>query len=172
MNIKKEIKKGGAVLLIAIMVSSVVLAVGFGIYQRTYKQLLLGSFWRQIQIAFAAADAGLECAVYWDKKIPAGTSGTARCFEKDFTWSVTLPDDPSPAYVTALSSPGDSGGTGQLSVQGGCVEITIGKVYNPSPTATNPRKWTYIDVAGYNDACGSTNLRRVNRIRWVKYTGW
>ena len=66
----------GAILLIAIMVSSVVLAVGFGIYQRTYKQLLLGSFWRQIQIAFAAADAGLECAVYWDKKIPAGTSGT------------------------------------------------------------------------------------------------
>ena len=170
MDIKKKTKQSGAVLLIAIMVSSVVLAVGFGIYQRTYKQLLLGSFWKQIQIAFSAADAGLECAVYWDKKYPNPTgSDLASCFGTSFVWDVSLPDDTSPVYIEKLSNPGGAGSSGLLSVQGGCVEINVGKVYNPVPTPTNPPKWTYIDVAGYNDDCNSVSTRRVNRIRWIKY---
>lgn len=166
-------KQSGAILLIAIMVSSVVLAVGFGIYQRTYKQILIGSFWKQIQIAFAAADAGLECAVYWDKKYPNPTgSDPASCFGINFVWDVTLPIYSSPTYTEVLSNPGGSGSTGQLSVQGGCVEITVGKINDPDGYLLDPPRplrWTYIETAGYNDACTSASPRRVNRIRWITH---
>lgn len=63
---KNKKRKQGAVLLIAVLVASVALAVGIGVYNRTYKELLFASFWKQTQVAFAAADAGLECAIYWD----------------------------------------------------------------------------------------------------------
>lgn len=156
-------KKSGAILLIAIMVSSVVLAVGFGIYQRTYKQILLGSFWKQIQVAFAAADAGLECAVYWDKKYPNPSgSDIASCFGNDFTWDVAFPVSP---VIQVSSYPGSVLGVGTLDVNGGCVELRVVKVDDPA----NPPKWTYIEAAGYNDACDSASPRRVNRIRWIKY---
>lgn len=152
----------GAILLIAIMVSSVVLAVGFGIYQRTYKQILLGSFWRQIQIAFAAADAGLECAVYWDK-FPTLDGTEVSCFGKQFVWKATAPAIDTVVTQTSVYPGKDE----QLTVNGGCVELRVVKVHDPDPL--NVPDWTYIDVAGYNDACGSTSPRRVNRIRWIKY---
>ncbi|MFZ2303769.1 MAG: hypothetical protein WAV98_03220, partial [Minisyncoccia bacterium] len=59
-------RKRGVVLLIAILVGGVALAVGFGVYHRTYKELLFASFWKQTQVAFSAADSGLECALYWE----------------------------------------------------------------------------------------------------------
>lgn len=166
MNRKMKTKKRGAILLIAIMVSSVVLAVGFGIYQRTYKQILIGSFWKQIQVAFAAADAGLECAVYWDKHWTATPpySGDASCFGASFVWTPVLPNYESGVFEYSSFYPG----TGNLSVQNGCVEIKVTKVSDPL-SLVNPPKWTYIDVAGYNDACTSSSPRRVNRIRWIKY---
>lgn len=101
--------KKGAVLLIAILVSSVALAVGFGVYNRTYKELLFASFWKQTQTAFSAADAGLECAIYWDMHPLA----TASCFGSSFSWSPVNPGTWSP-------SP-------DLAVGAGCARITITK---------------------------------------------
>ena len=165
MNTKTKTKQRGAVLLIAILVSSVVLVVGFGVYQRTYKEILIGSFWKQIQIAFSAADAGLECAVYWDKQIPSG-SGTANCFEVSFPWSINQPTD-NPLNVTQESTYPGQGFT--LAVQGGCVDLRVIKVNDPTADFTAPPiKWTYIEAAGYND-CNPNNPRRVERIRWIKY---
>ncbi|HAT68680.1 MAG TPA: hypothetical protein DCS20_03615 [Candidatus Yonathbacteria bacterium] len=57
--------KRGVTLLISVLLSAVVLAVGMGVYQRTYKELLFSSFWKQAQIAFAAADSALECVLYF-----------------------------------------------------------------------------------------------------------
>lgn len=69
-------QKRGVILLIAVLMVSVTLAVGIGVYQRTYKELYFGSFWKQTQIAAAAADGGLECAMYWDLH----PSATPSCF--------------------------------------------------------------------------------------------
>lgn len=71
--------KNGAALLMAVLMASVMLSVGLGVYQRTYKELYFSSFWKQAQIAFAAADSGLECALYWDLHKAA----TASCFGAD-----------------------------------------------------------------------------------------
>lgn len=69
--------KRGVVLLISVLVASVALAVGLGVYQRTYKELYFSSFWKQTQIAASAADSGLECANYWNLH----PSVTPECFE-------------------------------------------------------------------------------------------
>lgn len=81
-------KQRGAALLIAVLVMSVALVVGMGVYNRTYKELLFGSFWQQTQVAFAAADAGLECATYWDLHPAANYS----CFGNASTvWPTIFP---------------------------------------------------------------------------------
>lgn len=134
---KNTNKKRGAVLLIAILVSSVALAVGFSVYKRVYKELLFASFWKQTQVAFAAADAGLECALYWDLHPPV--SGNASCFGgAPFAWSTSTPALPQP-----------------MSVSGGCVNVTITKTVATTTVTT-------IESRGYN-TCDTANQRRVER---------
>lgn len=140
-----EVKKRGAVLLIAILVSSVALAVGLGVYNRTYKELYFASFWKQTQIAFSAADSGLECVMYWDRLSPQQPIAT--CFEAVVGW------DPS---LNAFAN-------FNMSVSGGCVNINITK------SGVAPSVVTRIESRGYNDACSSTNSRRVERGLGVQY---
>ncbi|MBI5077821.1 MAG: hypothetical protein HZB11_00425 [Candidatus Yonathbacteria bacterium] len=132
-----RIRKRGAVLLIAILVSGVALAVGIGVYKRIYKELLFASFWKQTQVAFAAADSGLECALYWDLHPPV--SGNASCFGgASFAWSTSTPVLPQPMVVS-----------------GGCVNVIVTK------TGTAPIVTT-IESRGYN-TCDTANSRRVER---------
>ena len=136
----------GAVLLIAILVSSVALAVGIGVYNRTYKELLFASFWKQTQVAFGAADAGLECALYWDLHQIGATS--ASCFGGQ----VFLADGVTP-WNPSLN------GSASLSVTTPlCVTIEITK--NAGATTIKSR--------GYN-SCSLTNPRRVERGLRVDY---
>jgi len=132
-------KQKGAVLLIAILVSSVALTVGFGVYNRTYKELLFASFWKQTQIAFSAADEGLECVLYYQIHT---TVSPVTCF------GVTI----APATWTPGNSTTGSGFNLDVP-SGGCVNIRV--AWNGTATTTEAR--------GYNDACGSTNPRRVER---------
>lgn len=135
------IRKRGVVLLIAILVSSVALAVGLGVYNRTYKELLFASYWKQTQIAFAAADSGLECALYWD----AHPAAPAVCFGANITgWT-----------------PGFAGSFSNIPVFGGCVDVTISK------TAAIPIETT-IESRGHN-TCDTTALRRVERGIGMRY---
>lgn len=122
----------GAVLLIAILISSVMLAVGLGVYQRTYKSIVFSSFWKQSQVAFGAADGGLECALYHEIHLisPVNCFGT----------------------VIGTWTPGASGNFEVSTSGGGCVNVTITKGAG-----------TLIESRGYNDACGSTAPRRVER---------
>lgn len=64
--------KKGAALLIAVFMASVMLSVGLGVYQRTYKELYFSSFWKHAHLAFGAADTGLECALFFDLHSPIG----------------------------------------------------------------------------------------------------
>lgn len=140
---KTATQKRGAVLLIAILVASVALAVGLGVYNRTYKELLFASFWKQTQVAFAAADAGIECAMYWDLHPAASAS----CYNSPlFTWTVV-----SPGTFTLPD----------LSSYGVCATITVTKA-GSAPVVTT------IVARGYN-TCDTTNPRRVERGLNVSY---
>ncbi|MCK9345252.1 MAG: hypothetical protein M0P64_04025 [Candidatus Pacebacteria bacterium] len=136
----KKTKQRGSLLLIAILVSGVALAVGLGVYNRSYRELLFASFWSQTQTAFASTDAGLECALYWLLHPGAGGAGTAQCFGANI-----------PVWDPLVQT-----GTFEVATpSGACVNIVIAWDTTLLATTTTAR--------GYNDACGSVSPRRVER---------
>jgi hypothetical protein len=78
-------KKAGIALLMTMMVLSVVLAVTLAIVELTLKQLALSVDSRESEIAFHAANAGLECARYTRRSASTtiengANSATLKCF--------------------------------------------------------------------------------------------
>ena len=137
------IRKQGVVLLMAILVSGVVLAIGIGVYNRTYKELVFTIFWKQTQIAFAAADSGIECALYWDATLPQASS--ASCLGSTVAgWNPSL----NQSTTFTISSPL-------------CVLVEITKTFSPATT-------TAIKARGYN-TCDTSNPRRVERGLQLNY---
>lgn len=61
----------GFALLIAIILTSVILAVGIALLDMAFKQIVLASGAKNSQIAFYNADSALECALYWDQSMNA-----------------------------------------------------------------------------------------------------
>lgn len=62
---QKETERGIA-LLIAVVFSSLLMTVALSIYALTLAESDISSTERESIIAFYAADAGIECALYWD----------------------------------------------------------------------------------------------------------
>lgn len=60
-------REKGVVLFIALVTASIVLAIGMSILHLTLKDFVLSSAVRESEMAFAAADAGMECALYWQQ---------------------------------------------------------------------------------------------------------
>ncbi|HEY4507444.1 MAG TPA: hypothetical protein VJJ47_00970 [Candidatus Paceibacterota bacterium] len=81
-------QKGGAagaapafVLLYAVVVASMVLAVGISIISIATKQVAISGLGRESQYAFYAANTGTECALFWDlhgylEEIAGAAAGT------------------------------------------------------------------------------------------------
>lgn len=66
MNTQETTKEKGFTLLYAVLVSILVIAVGASIISIALKQTILSNSSRDSQIAFYAANTGIECALYWD----------------------------------------------------------------------------------------------------------
>src|ERR1700733_8237439 len=64
----------GFTLLFAVLVSSLILAIGLSVANLTIKEIQLSGTGRASQFAFYAADTGSECALYWDIKGDNGES--------------------------------------------------------------------------------------------------
>lgn len=60
--------KSGFVVLFAVLISSIVMTISFGLLNIAVKEIILSSSGRESQFGFYAADAGAECALYWDIK--------------------------------------------------------------------------------------------------------
>jgi type II secretory pathway pseudopilin PulG len=67
-SMKKNTQKSGFALLITLIVVGVVLSVGMGILDLSLKQVKLSTNAKESEIAFHAANAGMECARYWRRK--------------------------------------------------------------------------------------------------------
>ncbi len=61
----------GFTLLIAVVLTSVLLAVGIALLDIAYKQVILSTTAKQSQYAFYAADSAMECALYADQQLNA-----------------------------------------------------------------------------------------------------
>lgn len=64
-NIQKS-NKSGFVILFSMLISTLILMMSAGIFRVAQKETILSSYSRESQKAFYAADAGVECALYWD----------------------------------------------------------------------------------------------------------
>lgn len=58
----------GFTAFVAVLVSSLALAIGLAIYDLLNRELILSQTARESQIAIFAADTGVDCALYWDNK--------------------------------------------------------------------------------------------------------
>ncbi len=62
----RQKEEGGYILLLTVLIVSIILAISFGIYALSIKEVILASFMRDSQRAFSAADRAVECTLYWD----------------------------------------------------------------------------------------------------------
>lgn len=65
----------GFTLLIALLLGSLALAVGFAIFSLTFKEITLAAAGKESVRALYAANSAVECALYWDQQIDAFAPG-------------------------------------------------------------------------------------------------
>ena len=138
--------KHGFTLLLSILVVSVILSVGLGIFDIMTKELKLSMMGRESQVAFYAADAGIECFFYWEIKHPnsnksafepgTGVTNTINCAGNDIQISGSSP------YAFNLPLSNNS-----------CAKIKVIK--------SGLR--TIVESRGYNTACDSTSSFKLER---------
>lgn len=150
-------KDKGFTLLIAIVTTSMLLIVSFVVVNIALKQLILANASRDSQFAFYAADAGTECAIYWDLKnttssFGTSTPGSITCSGQTITTgSQTVPTIPSQASVIGGGG-ANATSTFYLTFTKGCAIVRVGKGANV----------TTIDSRGYN-TCDTSSAKRFER---------
>ena len=152
----------GFTLLIAVLVGSVLLALGYSIFNIALKDVILSSSGRESQFAFYAADSGVECALYWDyqQNAFATTSPLTEiaCGTGDLpltTVPLTRSFDPlSKTYTTVFSFSLGSASTDA------CTSVEVTRMENPLRTT--------VVSSGFN-TCVTTNPRRIERAIRAQY---
>lgn len=168
----RKVNKGFA-MLFAVLVSSVLLAIGLSIFNLTVKELALSSSGRESQFAFFAADTGAECALYWDIK-------GSQIFATSSADSTPTPSNPDcvdsfgasgPQYISInnyVTRTLDSATTQfELTIPQSsgdyCAIVTVEKSSSDGFLSTT------IDSRGYNLPCDSTDSNRVERALKITY---
>lgn len=145
----------GFALLIAVVLASVSLAIGLALLDITYKQVVLATAAKQSQVAFYAADAALECALYYDQQVNAfsyaSPVGGLVCDSR---------------AVASYSSPNPTGGNPRVTTfsipcatSGTLAQVTVYKASSGS---------TQIYTQGYN-TCTESSPRRIERGLKIEY---
>ncbi|MCE9541609.1 hypothetical protein K8R03_03585 [Candidatus Kaiserbacteria bacterium] len=153
---KKTSSQRGFTLLLAALVASIVLMLGSSIFTIAQKQVALSSIGRDSQFAFYAADAGAECALYYDIRAHAfpahdpATPATVIC-DKDAAGAdlsavttVTSTSDSATSTFSMNLFARDIAGN-KVNTGMNCIQVTIAK----NPTAP----FTVIHADGYSVSC-------------------
>ncbi len=147
----------GFTLLLSVLVSSVLLALGFAIYNIVSKDIILSSSGRESQFAFYAADSGIECALYGDYQFnmfaTSSDAITIRCMGIDVP--LTRDDTVLGQRTTTFSF-----SLGTAGLVNPCTSVSVLKQTNPTRTE--------VVSSGYN-TCVTTNPRRIERAIQVRY---
>lgn len=125
----------GFTLLIAILVIGIILAIGLSILNITLKEYILSNVARESVIALNAADAGMECVLYWDRSAPPNGN------KFDVVGESTAP--PAGTTFTCMGRPRSTTGAASADVQKFqfswgtpevCARVTVTKYYDASNT--------------------------------------
>jgi hypothetical protein len=138
----------------SVLISSVLLALGYEIYNLAVKEVNLSSSGRESQFAFFAADTGIECALWADSKLDAfATSSDIIELDCGVATSTLARQLSGTDYFTTFDVTTGSGSKTQ------CTTIVV--------TRKEPKK-TIIESFGHN-TCSLTNPLRLERAIRVTY---
>lgn len=156
----------GFTILFAVLIASVMLAIGIAIFNITVRELRLSSVVRDSQKAIYAADSGAECGLYNSFKLnlfSTTTSTTFTCNGQTFPLSAGS----RPSTDTATIGGGGYSATSSFTVTYGttCALVSIAQhLINPALGQVR----TIIESRGYNP-CDATSPSRVERVFRLVY---
>lgn len=162
----------GFTLLVAIVVTSLLLIVGFVVSNVALKQIVLADAVVESQYAFYNADSGADCAVYWDLKngnngvspFSTSTAGTISCRGSIniITNSQTnIATNPVSSSVVGGGGSSNSTSIFQVDYEKGCAIVRVTKQNDG---------YTTVDSRGYN-TCDTSSRRRYERGLTLTYIG-
>lgn len=144
----------GFTLLMSVLIASVLLALGYEIYNLAIKEVTLSSAGRESQFAFFAADTGVECALWADSKLDAFATTSAVTELDCGTATSTLARQANGSdYITTFSVTTGAGTRTQ------CTDIIV--------TRQDPKK-TIVESFGHN-TCNTQDPLRLERAIRVTY---
>jgi len=181
---KKDTQKGFT-LFIAVVISSLLLLVVLSISNIALQETILSGAGRESQLAFYAADSGVECALFWDYRNPGHdhsaflspqqsiTCGQAVTYEVPNNLGVGIPqsqldpggifEDFDPGKPTSPNKPSQGvPATSQFKVSfanGTCAIVGVTKYYVPGVL----RPKSTISSRGQSDCINLNNPRRYER---------
>lgn len=162
-GIKKN-KRNGFTLLLSLLVISIILSVSFGVFDVMTKELKLSGIGRESQISFYAADAGIECAYFWDIKHPGLIESafdldindiySVKCGGKDGVSDNEFKDEIN-YFSLNMGKDGDNNEK--------CAKVKVAKTVGNSDDGKDKITTTIIESKGYNYSCKSTSRHKVER---------
>ncbi len=156
----------GFTIFFAVLVASLAISVGLAIYDVISRELLLSQTTAQSQLAIFAADAGAECALYWDNKYNGSSSAfSTSTASSEPTSGITCNGydiASAPWTVVETSSSGVTSFTLLLNADlaGPCAVVTVTKTGDPAQTI--------VEALGRN-TCSATGITRVERALRLTY---
>lgn len=157
--------KSGFVMLFSVLISSMLVVIGLSIFNITLKELTISTSSRESQIAFYAANSGIECALYWDLKGNGSRSAFASTTVQAEKDSAKTVDARCNGVKVNSADPVNDGGSAKTSALDilvedsgdSCFSITVSK----TPGLPVNKMTTVIESRGRN-VCGAIG-RRVER---------
>ena len=161
--------KNGFVMLFSVLVSSLLVTIGLSIFNLTLKEITLSTAGRESQIAFYAANSGMECALYWDLK-GDGTRGAfasnkddkdgaayvgAECNDSKINNSGNVSESYDSSATTKFSFNIDEAGNNTP-----CVNVTVKKKTETEAVSGKTIETTTIESQGNNICVGGRRVQR------------
>jgi|GEM_PF-356373 len=148
----------GFTILFAVLIGSLLLSIGLFIAHLSLKEIVLSTAGRNSEIAFFAADTGIECALYWDFRVrglfPSSDKGTAPTPINCNGNANTL------VSVSAQSSTAATSTFTLTLLPTGCAIVLVGKTLSGL---------TIIESRGRNECGLAQNPARVERALRARY---
>lgn len=156
-GLKMGDSKRGFTLLFSVLIGSLLFTLGLAIGNIALKEIILSSAGKESERAFFSADAGTECALYWDRQkgtfsASVGTAPSFQCAGQEIT-----ADEPK-------EIPNGAKTTFMLPIQNEpwCALVEVSKFSSGALT-------TKIESRGRNDCNEGDNPARVERALRVTY---
>lgn len=168
--------QGGFTVLYSLLVISLLISISLGIFDIALRDFALAQSAAESQVALFAADAGMECALYYDLKFRGGNIAFATstvnpqvALSPQFLYACGVPMMPvaTPVYYSSndtavttltvyLTARSGASGTNVADTNGPCAIVTVSK--------SSEGIFTSVDSRGYNICTNSTaSTKRVER---------